>query len=333
MMDQTHIGYTYWQQPPRNAMPKVGEIEVPEAAAMGVAIEGSDSVWPGAKDQPVSSFDSFSQPRRFIDIFNKGRAAFEFSAALSAPWILLDSVTGKVDKQQRLWVSVDWSKAPKDSASGTISSSGAGSEPVSMRVNAFNPQSPTRDSLTGFVEADGYVSIEAAHFTHQTETATARWEEIPDFGRSLSAMTIFPFTAISAAPPQNSPSLEYRTYLFKTGAVEVTSILAPCLNYDPDRPVRLGVSFDDETPQILAVVPKGYVVGDGNRDWEESVKNNARFVKSTHTISAPGYHTLKIWMVDPAVPLEKLLINTGGLKPNYLGPPESVRFGMAASGK
>ena len=23
MMDQTHIGYTYWQQPEKNAMPKV----------------------------------------------------------------------------------------------------------------------------------------------------------------------------------------------------------------------------------------------------------------------------------------------------------------------
>jgi Gylcosyl hydrolase family 115 C-terminal domain len=187
----------------------------------------------------------------------------------------------------------------------------------------FNPSAPTRDSLKGFVETDGYVSIEAAHFSKKTDTAAARWDEIPDFGRTLSAMAIFPVTAASVTPPKNSPCLEYQTYLFSTGEVEVTSILAPCLNYDPDRPVRLGVSFDDEAPQILTVVPKGYVVGDGNRDWEESVKNSARFVTSTHSISSPGNHTLKIWMVDPAVPVEKILINTGGLKPSYLGPPES----------
>ena len=49
MMDQTHIGYTNWQEPPVNAMPGVKEIEVPEAAEMGVAIEGSASAWPGAQ--------------------------------------------------------------------------------------------------------------------------------------------------------------------------------------------------------------------------------------------------------------------------------------------
>ena len=38
MMDQTHIGYTYWQEPPRNTMPRVDVIQLPIAADMGVAI-------------------------------------------------------------------------------------------------------------------------------------------------------------------------------------------------------------------------------------------------------------------------------------------------------
>ncbi len=61
----------------------------------------------------------------------------------------------------------------------------------------------------------------------------------------------------------------------------------------------------------------------GNANWEESVRDNGRWSNPTHTISAPGYHTLKIWMVDPAVAVEKIVVNTGGVKPSYLGPPES----------
>jgi hypothetical protein len=51
--------------------------------------------------------------------------------------------------------------------------------------------------------------------------------------------------------------------------------------------------------------------------------NNARVAKSNHVISAPGWHTLKIWMVDPGVVLEKIVVDCGGLKTSYLGPPES----------
>lgn len=47
---------------------------------------------------------------------------------------------------------------------------------------------------------------------------------------------------------------------------------------------------------------------------------------SNHQISSPGYHTLRIWMIDPGVVIQKIVVNTGGLKPSYLGPPESFNW-------
>ena len=184
---------------------------------------------------------------------------------------------------------------------------------------------PPSADWRGFVESDGCVAIEAEHYTLARNTATARWVTLPDHGRTLSAITIFPVTAPSVATPQDAPRAEYAMWLSSTGRVEVTSILSPCLNFDPARPVRLAVAFDDEMPQMLTVVPKGYTAGDGNRDWENSVKEGVRQLKSVHSIARPGPHTFKVWMVDPAVVLQRIVVDCGGVKPSYLGPPESPR--------
>jgi hypothetical protein len=114
-------------------------------------------------------------------------------------------------------------------------------------------------------------------------------------------------------------------YLFTAGEVKVNSILSPSLNFAPDRGVRFAVSFDDQAPQIVEAIPQKYVAGDSNRTWAETVRNSVRTVAAKLNVDKPGYHTLKFWMVDPAVVLQKIVIDTGGLKPSYLGPPESYR--------
>jgi hypothetical protein len=52
---------------------------------------------------------------------------------------------------------------------------------------------------------------------------------------------------------------------------------------------------------------------------------NIKKLTTTVHISTKGRHILKYWMVDPGVVLQKLVINTGGEKPSYLGPPEIRR--------
>jgi hypothetical protein len=105
----------------------------------------------------------------------------------------------------------------------------------------------------------------------------------------------------------------------------VSAITAPTLNFVPDRGVRYAVSLDDEAPQVVTLVPRDFKAQNGNRAWEKSVRDNAHTGRSRHAVAQAGYHTLKIWMIDPGVVLQKLLVDLGGLKPSYLGPPESFR--------
>jgi hypothetical protein len=172
--------------------------------------------------------------------------------------------------------------------------------------------------VKGFVEADGYVSMEAEHYSKNIDAGTTSWEKLDDYGRTLSSMTIFPVTAQSAVPPQNSPCLEYKMYLFDSGKVNVEAILAPTLNFVPGRGLRYAISFDDQPPQIIDALGKNSLA-----DWATSVKDEVRKSESSHTLASPGYHTLKFWMVDPGVVLQKLVVNLGGVRPSYFGPPES----------
>jgi Glycosyl hydrolase family 115/Gylcosyl hydrolase family 115 C-terminal domain len=325
MMDQTHIGYTFWNEPPVNNMPQVSEIELLATAQMAVAVEGSGSAWPGAVDAAVlPAFDVFNRQRRYIDVFNRGKTPFSFTAKVNAPWVTLSKSSGIIDKEQRVWVGVDWSKAPAGAASGEVKIAAAGMPEVVVKLKTEYPAEPKRESLDGFVEADGYVSMEAAHYTKKVDGASAQWEKIDDLGRTLSAMTVMPVTAESVVPPKGSACLEYKMFLFDAGNVEVETILSPTLNFVPGRGLRYAISFDDAAPQVVDALSRN-----SPEDWAESVKDSVRKVQSTHKVAKPGYHTLKVWMVDPGVALQKIVVNLGGVKPSYLGPPESYHRSAA----
>jgi hypothetical protein len=58
-------------------------------------------------------------------------------------------------------------------------------------------------------------------------------------------------------------------------------------------------------------------------DWAQAVSDGVKKVSIPLTIAAPGYHTLNVWMVDPGVVLERMVLYHGRILPSYLGPPES----------
>jgi hypothetical protein len=327
MMDQTHIGYTYWQEPARNVMPRVDVIQVPVPAELGVAWEGQPTFGPGPRavgrppELAFPEFDPYQKQRYALDLFNRGQTPFDYSVQTAQPWVLVSSSTGRIDKQQRLWVSVDWSRAPAGTSRVPVTISGPNARTFVIQAVVKNPSSPKPEELAGFVESNGYVSMEAEHYSRAVALAPIRWLRIPGLGRTLSGMTAQPVTAASQSPGGDAPRLEYRMVLFDSGTVTVRAYLSPTLNFSGRKEgLRYAVSFDDDVPQVVDIA-----ADTGVKAWEQLVADNVSATTSQHRLARPGEHVLKFWLVDPGMALQKLVVDAGGVKPSYLGPPESFR--------
>jgi hypothetical protein len=83
--------------------------------------------------------------------------------------------------------------------------------------------------------------------------------------------------------------------------------------------LQFAVSIDNEAPQIVSIDKE-----DNTPVWNNWVANNIIIKTTKHFISQPGKHTVKYWMIDPGIILQKLVVDFGGLKPSYLGPQETI---------
>lgn len=324
-----------WQQPeidnvaiPDVIFPALRRIEVPSSAAMGVAIDGEEDWWPAANRPAVlPTFSPYqSQPAQTIEIFNRGADPFSFSIEPGERWVTVSECAGRIDKQLRVSVAVDWRRAPRGRSEVPIEISGPRGSRVVVKAIVDNRRIPG-SRLRGFVEANGYVSIDAAHYSDKVETDAVSWKRIPDIGRTGDGMTPWPVTSARQEPGRRSPRLEYRMALATDGPVEVWVHLSPRNDVLRTAGLSYAVSIDDGEPQVVNIIAAtGANHTTMNRQWERNTSDNVNRTSTIHVIDEPGMHTLKFWMVDPTVILQKIVVDTGGLKPSYLGPPESLRI-------
>lgn len=320
-MSQPHLGYTHWNNPPANTLPVLYDYQPHGAADMGIAVEGTAQAWPTPGQYRLDEFSPWGQLERRIEIFNKGTRPFNFLAKVSAPWIIISNTSGQVADTEQLQVTIDWEKAPYGKSQGSIHITGAAWGGATIQVSAFRPDDKATRKMRGFIEADGYIAMEAANYSNRGTAHGFEWQPLPQLGRTLSAVSVFPVTDYSFSNPDKGPWIEYEVYFFSTGEFTVEGLFAPSLPFMPGRGLRYAIGFDKETPQVVDILADM-----SDAAWSEAVTSGVRVSRSKHRISKPGLHTLRIYMVDPGVTLQKLIINTGGLKPSYLGPEQSVKI-------
>ena len=313
MMDQTHIGYTFWNEPTLNAMPAVQHVQPLGGAHMAVFAEGSNQP---AKALPV--FDEGNRQTRTFEIVNHGSEDFSFRVETSAPWLLVSPHEGRAGIDQTVSVSIDWAHAPATDADGTITvlQQGSGGAPVHVSVSMLRSST----TLRGFVEGAGVVAIDAEHATKNRSVNGVAWSVIPGFGETLSGMEAFPVTAASTPVGPAQACLEYEFSVYASGKRTLDAVLAPTMPFVPGRGLRYSLGLDGK-PQwtVDAWASKS------DSEWRKAVSDGVHHVRTDLGEIDAGTHRLQVCRVDAGVVLERLMIYQGTAPATYLGPPESAR--------
>ncbi|MBF4507892.1 glycosyl hydrolase 115 family protein [Flavobacterium sp. JLP] len=319
MMSQTHIGYTSWQEPKNNVIPKTQLIELPNKSEAGIAIEGSESWWPNSKEEIVlPTFNSLENKTFYVDLFNRGTKPFDFKITTKSDWVVVSKLKGKIDEEERILVDIDWKKVPKGDLKSQFTIT-AYKQKFVVNVIAKNIK---LTGIEGFVESNGIIAIDAQNYSKAIDGNLIKWTTILNIGKTASGVTLKPSNFQSIIVSEQSPRLEYEVHFFSKGNVKVQAYFSPTINFSIRDGLKYGIGFDSEVPQIMNLNQDN-----SDKNWNASVADNIKIITSSHTIENSGHHILKMYGVDPALVLQKIVIETesGQLLKSYLGPPESFK--------
>lgn len=310
-------------------MPRLESRAEAEGPVLRLQVEGED-VTGSRSFHALPAFDRYLCRSHWIDVYNQGGGNLAWTAKPSEKWILIDRTEGQTTTEERIHVRVDWDKAPQGSESTGSIEFRAGDQVRRVIVSLFNPATPSRDDLRGmYVESNGVVSIPGAGYHRLRENGDIDIRVVEDLGIEGAALQLGdPVAALQTYRSPEVPCVEYDFYAFDAGLVDVYTYVLPTFPLHADRDFRLNENTNTDTKysvQIdngaLATPSSSHV--EYSQVWFESVLRNCVINKSTLYVDRPGHHTLRIRVGDPGIVIQKTVLDFGGLKRSYMGPPST----------
>ena len=167
-------------------------------------------------------------------------------------------------------------------------------------------------------ENNGVVEIEAPYYSSKTDAAEAKWTEIPFMGKSVSAMTLMPYTksvkgaSITYKFKMNALARQGASAATYSKKVRIHIITKSTLDYQNKGGMTYGVSIDGAEPVIVNF----------NQNLNEKPENiysiyyptvATRIIDKVIEVELPvtgdGIHTLTLTPNDPAIVFEKIVID------------------------
>ncbi|KAK3385432.1 hypothetical protein B0H63DRAFT_414513 [Podospora didyma] len=363
----------YWQQPMRNTLPAMSYVQTAFASVaghVGLGVEGSNATVQGddkwhsnsGNNLAIPPMDPYGPLTRYFDVFTRGTKVCTWTASPWQPWVKLSQYTGTVGPKgsdTRVFVSIDWASAPKGPYSSTININVTtpcrGMDKYGFRAPMIqvpiNIRAIASNFTKGFVESDGHVAITGAHYqaivppaTTSADSTNVTYHKFLHYGRTGSGMGLVPLST-EKLTVATAPALEYDLYLFTNHtAANVTVFISPALNYLGDgTPLEYGIALypaGKSAPTAPTLVrPVGATVGTNMPDgWGYAVGDAVwgrigNYTTSGFAVPQEGAYKLRLWALMPGIVVQKIVVNLGGVRPSYLGPPESFLVGRDSLGK
>ena len=170
----------------------------------------------------------------------------------------------------------------------------------------------------------GYVAMEAEHYYSATASEETQWSIYPDYGRTRSAVALTPYTK-----PVGQASLTYRFGLPKDvkGTVKVHVVVKSTLDFLNVGGHEYTVSLDGSEPQTVnfnktLVDRQPYMYS----EYYPAVARRVVEKVVELPVGTADVHELTISPKHPGIVFEKIVVDFGGYKPQYLyGEETSVK--------
>lgn len=319
-----HIGFTTWCDED-NKYPLLTYVHPANKPRMILARCDDEHYLTGDfwRDKPQLWSDALRQDVNTIqfDIACGSRDPIEFRIATECPWLTFSVTEGSVSLTQRVELTVHKDMIHgKDSGEFTVENVGYGKATIIVEVQN---EDDTEEGV--FVETDQYIAMEASHFHKSESVAEGAFHILSPYGRTGSAVKVFPVTADFLEAEQR-PYVEYYFLAKQSGEYNIRFYMAATTPVVYERKQYIGFSINGEDIRIVNSVREEDKQFFTSRQWTDEAYSNIKLVDNIVTCKE-GLNKLRFYGMSPAIVLERIVLHPVGtvLPDSYLGPKESYR--------
>jgi hypothetical protein len=341
LMRQPHYGFgDTWHAPSRDMISGLCYVQQrqnsnPIVGQMGIAVEGHEGVRPGRCNEEsdrthpsrrdlvpgvtLGAMTRYGPESRWFDVFTRGTPTIRWTAHAAYGWIKLSDTAGELvpgEDDTRVEITIDWDDVPPSfNQQVLVDIRSAEGDFEQIHLPVIGRQAPETFKY-GFVEGDGFISLPAP-----SSVIISPYRVLPDVGKS-------PAGSVTMDPTSDKilPYLTYDVYVF-TEAPTTTLLLYfnMTLDLDPTDPMNYDMLVDGDLVQTQRLVSKAAKAGELPDGWISAVQECAWVRKHVLAENSfrPGKHTIQLRLRHSNMILEKLVVDLGGTKESYLGPPSS----------